>query len=336
MTTEVDPENVLFLESESDCERFLPESDNDDEDPNMLLETGSSSAEESPKGQPKRSYAENRSKACTFLDKAVCKYAHQRLLGVGSGTLQKMRQGQAAFTNTRRASFPKHPTLGVSLRESVRTKWPYVMLFLWLVYHSAAEILPTKFKMPNGYATECEPSEDGDFQLRYVTNFLQSLDAHYKVPDLHSLGPGSFQGPRRFLQHRKPIDLFYEHVAFESQQERTPAGLASFMRIFHKVFRTHLCFRAKGEHAECNVCSKLKRQISRATTEELRKKAHRAYSEHILSQWIDRQTYWSIRTLSQAWFRSLAQLHLDVPSHVDSSYSLVKAMRTHMPTSILA
>ena len=62
-------------------------------------------------------------------------------------------------------------------------------------------------------------------------------------------------------------------------------------------------FREKNEHAPCDVCGKLKRRIATAMSKQNREEAYRAYSRHILSQWLDRQTYWKLRSLSQDLWR---------------------------------
>lgn len=91
------------------------------------------------------------------------------------------------------------------MRASPREKWQYVLCFLWLLYHSAAEVLPTKFRMPNGYLKEeIEGDDEEEFLVRYVGTFMQNREAYHNMPHLQSIGPGSFEGPRRFLQHRKP------------------------------------------------------------------------------------------------------------------------------------
>lgn len=233
-------------------------------------------------------------------------------MGIGSSVIAKLRQGQSGYTQEKRTPLPKHPGCGKALRQQKNDKWPRVLCFLCLPYHSAAEVLPTRFKMPNGFLAEgLEPGDDEekdeDYLTRYVSSFLQGLDSYHRTPDLDQAGPGTFGGPRRYLQHRKPIDVYYEYVAFETAANQTPAGLATFLRIFfHSIYKDHLKFRGKGEHAECNVCSSRKKAITKARNSEERAKAYRIYSSHLLSQWVDRQCYWHQRTLSQSWFRPLA------------------------------
>ena len=302
---------VIFSESEglvSEAEGHV-----DDLEPEVLVESDTSPCNEpSSSSRITRSYGNRNHAQLTFLGKTVCASAHQRLMGIGTSMLSKLRKGENAFTNKSRVPLPKHPGIGISMRTSSRDKWPRVLSFLWPVYHSAAEVLPTKFRMPNGYLKEgVELNDEDDFLTRYVSTFLHGLHSYHNMPDLHKIGPGSFEGPRRFLQHRKPIDVYNEYIAFETAGGRMPANFSTFMKVFHAVAKDHLKFRSKGEHAECNTCSKMKKQMSKANNQEDREKAYRVYSSHILAQWVDRQAYWSNRTLSQSWFRAFALFSIE-------------------------
>lgn len=303
--------------SNIDASEILPESDSGsacfEESPPMnlenvddfqvLVQSGSSEPEpaSSHRSQPRRKPLAGK---LTFLGRDVCRSAHQRLMGIGESIITKIRKGEQVFTQKKRPAEPKHPVTGISMHARETNKWQRVLCFLWLLYHSQAEVLPTKFKMPNGYLMEGgEGDDDDDFQNRYVHSFLQGLHSYHKMPDFNSIGPGCFEGPRRFLQHRKPIDVYNEYVASETAASQIPCALSTFMKVFRCISKDHLKFRSKGEHAECTICSKLKKAMSKARAADDRQKSYRSYSSHILSQWIDRQTYWHQRTLSQAWFR---------------------------------
>ena len=301
-----DDQCELLLESDSDQELSVAVQSGSED---CFCESSSSEGGEEEFKDQMRQYTTRRHDHHSFLGREVCRGAHQRLLGIGAGTVQALRQGQRVFTNQDRIGLPQHPGLKVSLRTSSNNKWPRILLFLWLLYHSAAEVLPTKFRMPSGYVQEGEKKdeEDEDLSDRYVSSFLQKLDDYHNMPDLNAIGPGTFHGPRRFLQHRKRIDVYYEYVAYEESADSTPASFATFLRVFNAVYRDHLRFRSKGEHAECSVCNKLKRDMAKATAADARDRAYRQYSQHILAQWFDRQCYWSVRSLSQTWFRALAR-----------------------------
>lgn len=68
------------------------------------------------------------------------------------------------------------------------------------------------------------------------------------------------------------------------------------------IFRSHLGFRQKGDFGQCDVCYKLRSKIRKAETKALKNAATKAYTRHLLSQWLDRAFYWSQRALSRQWF----------------------------------
>ena len=306
----------IFAESDSepvpDCFEETSTEENNTTEVFVQSDSGPDSAPETS-GHTKRKGRRSKLKL-QFLGKCVCQRAHQQLMQIGAGAIERVRQGRPAFQ--KREPLPKHPGVGRALRMTDRSKWQKVLAFLWLLYHSQAEVLPTKFKMPSGYLKEGfqnqSDDEDEDFQIRYVQSFLQSLETYHKMPDFDSMGPGTFSGPRRYLQHRKPIDVYNEYVAHATSNGEAPSCLSTFMTVFRATYKDHLKFRNKGEHAECNVCSKMKKNMSRARTQEDRQRAYKTYSAHILSQWVDRQTYWHQRTLSQAWFRPSSSIQMKI------------------------
>ena len=213
-----------------------------------------------------------------------------------------MREGKPGYTmDQHRVYHPKHPTMDLSMRRSVDGKWQYILCFFWLLYVSEAEILPTRFGMPSEKVLKAN-AHDEDFEERYVTNYLRDIDAQFAMPSIEHLGPGSFLGPCRFLEWAQPVDIFYQYVAHEENEGRKPSTLTTFMKVYHKVFGTFLKFRGKLEHAQCNHCARLKAKIKGARSKSDRTQFVREFSQHILSQWLDRQVYWKIRGLSQRFF----------------------------------
>ena len=149
--------STAMLASDSDGETDQLHEQSSDE-AGAFLESGSSDAEDRQvdhdAGEPlaqqlvrvRRSYKQRQSsrrRGFVFLGRPVCCRALERLLAVGSSSLQKLRSGVQAFTNERRLKEPRHPTLGVSLvRLGTGIKWPTIVEFLWQCYHSTAEGLP--------------------------------------------------------------------------------------------------------------------------------------------------------------------------------------------------
>ena len=72
-----------------------------------------------------------------------------------------------------------------------------------------------------------------------MNHFLTNLDAQFDG-SAETLGPGSFQGPRRYLEHAQPIDLYWQYMAYAEAQGQEGAALSTFMRCFKKVFSEHL------------------------------------------------------------------------------------------------
>ena len=300
--------------------------------------------DETPKlREPKRQYASRRRESVEFLGKRVCTRACARLLKVGQTTIQRLRSGEDVFTMSVRRKLPKHPSFGFSMRGDTGQTWVHVVLYLWMVYHSAAECLPTDFvsgfksnqKADLENQSECkfpQPGGDEETVLRSVHGFMRSLHQYNSDIEAHMIGPGFFRGERRHLPHGCRTEMFFEYRAYcRSVGEQEPASYATFLRIANKVFGPHLRsgflhFRKPSEHAVCDVCTRLKRSMrfrrgaiastngSNADADVVRAyTTHTHTHTHILHQWLDRQVYWSLRTLSQNWFRreiDLAERHV--------------------------
>ena len=121
-------------------------------------------------------------------------------------------------------------------------------------------------------------------------------------------GPGTFTGPRRYIEYTKPIELFYQYQGFAESRQEKAASFSTFLRIMRPIFKTHIKCRDKGEHGQCDTCYKLRSAIKRAGSKEAKANLVRSYSRHLLSQWLDRTTYWHLRAQSRAFFAE--SLHL--------------------------
>ena len=175
--------NGILFESASEPEILLGS------DQEVLFDSGEDvlvdkSVEEQPR--KKRKYASRNKTTLKFLDKMVCTRGHQRLYGIGSHALQKLRGGQRAYTmHENRAIEPKHPQLAVSLGRSMgNCKWPHVLSFFWMLYMSVAEILPHKLAMPSSKGQgldEAFLAKDPDYQDRYTENFMRNIERNYEI-----------------------------------------------------------------------------------------------------------------------------------------------------------
>ena len=106
-----------------------------------------------------------------------------------------------------------HPTFGFAMRGDVAEKWPSVVMFLWFVYHSAAECMPTdslhKLKKPEAIKEAAFVEDrDPDLSARHINHFVRTLQTYNSDIEAHLIGPGSFKGERRYLQHGSRTEFF--------------------------------------------------------------------------------------------------------------------------------
>lgn len=265
----------------------------------------------------KRQYSKRDSQPSTFLGMRVCRNALARLLGVGGSTLARIRHGEKVYTNKLRPGIPKHPTFGFSLRGECGAVWEQVVSFLWCIYHSSAEVMPNNYKIPGHGSMETplpdkSTAEDDDAMARILNGFQLTLHTKSSDPELNMIGPGTFAGPMRALPHGSRTELFWEYCAFCDARGQSQASYSTFLRVANPILKPgekngHLRFRQPTEHSQCDVCFGLKRDITRAKTDDARREAMRSHHRHILSQWMDRQCYWSFRSMSHAVFAAIQE-----------------------------
>ena len=264
----------------------------------------------------KRARQPRTSAKAEFLKKTVCIKALSRLLGVGSSTLQRLRQGHCQVY-AGRPKRPKHPVFGFCIDSDTATKWKVVVTFLWHIYHSSAECLPTSGRLQKAcqsaeeaaFPETREEEEDSNFSMRFVTQVMRELHVYSSDLDLLRLGPDSGDlAPKRYLQHSTRTELYYEFVAFCEASNQQAASFATFLRVANAVMKpgmrgARLAFRKPGDHAQCDRCWELKDAIRRSSNAAERESNHRALVKHVLSQWLDRQQYWQHRSQSHRWFQ---------------------------------
>ena len=263
--------------------------------------------------QPSRPYPARRLRpgSSTFDGKPVCLRVFRMLLGIGETTLQRLRQRDEIYTNRSRQPLPKHPSFGFTIRGEGASKWMGVVMFFWYVYHSSAEHMPDNFRAVTKESAfrAVADSTDADSELRAISSFMQTLQSRSADVDVHTIGPGTFAGERRFLPFGTRSEMFYEYRAFCSANNEEPASYTTFMRIAKAVIgpaqkNGHLKFRKVNEHAKCDDCVRLKKALKvKIRAGESRSEQQKEYMRHILSQWLDRQLYWQFRSMSQTFFR---------------------------------
>lgn len=295
---------------------------------NQLQEFFSSSEDESKPESPrqkgalpgrasKRAYSAGRAKAgaSCLLGKPVCLHALGRLLAVGASTLEKLRRGENVFTG--RSERPKHPIFGFCLDNETSAKWHSVAVFLWHIYHSSAEFMPSNLRIPSRrtealHATTVDDG-DADFSARYVAKALNELSEYSADINVTMLGPGGEGAPKRWLQHSNRTELYHEFVAYSEANNMQPASFGTFLKVVNCVMKpgmrgAHLAFRKAGDHAQCDVCWRLKLCIRQSRSNDERMQHHKALIKHTLSQWLDRQEYWRHRSLSHSYFQQFAEM----------------------------
>lgn len=146
-----------------------------------------------------------------------------------------------------------------------------------------------------------------------VNHFLQSLQTYGSDPDVHLVGPGTFAGPCRWLQASSRTELYWEYYASCMASDQAPASYSTFLRVANCILKPgmrggHLKFRGVNQHGKCNLCYELKLKIKTIRSREQKQEAYRLYSHHLLSQWLDRQQYWSYRAMSQTWVKTMLDM----------------------------
>lgn len=252
-----------------------------------------------------RSYKKRRTESMRFAGQIVCQRAFAALLGIGDGTVEKVRKGQKAFTNKQRPPIPKHPVYGFSMDRG--SKWISVVMFFFFVYHSVAEVLPRPLAMPRGTNFQETPFVvEEDFAYRKVNEYMTGLNAATNDPGQLNIGPGSCLGDKRYIQHSSLTELYWEYIAYSATSNTEPASYSVFLRLASKIVGKRNCqlgIRKSSEHAQCDTCFRLKTLIKQTRGKNIIQHYYRQYSDHILSQWLDRQVYWSFRALSRAHFK---------------------------------
>ena len=83
-----------------------------------------------------------------------------------------------------KAKEPVHPTFGFAMRGDSREKWPTIVQYLWFVYHSVGEVMPTdtahklKPKVLN-QPEECPfPERKPDDLTRHINSLMSSLQKY--------------------------------------------------------------------------------------------------------------------------------------------------------------
>jgi len=151
--------------------------------------------------------------------------------------------------------------------------------------------------------------EDGaDVAERAVAASVLEIEAYGRNVESYFRGPGFFRGQRRFVPNGSPMSLYWEYVAFAQGRSESPASFTTFLRVFRRIWKDKLIFRTSSQHAQCDTCSGLKKDIKSARSDSERHGFLQRYVGHVRNQWQDRMIYWSLCILSTTWAtQALAQ-----------------------------
>ena len=138
-------------------------------------------------------------------------------------------------------------------------KWPSVLEYLWWVYHSTAEPMPTKFLFANDGGTKfwkaaadsmpesnSDADEPQDVLARRIESIVLDLRAYERDPNSYTTsGPGTLSqrgGAVRFLQHSSATSLYYEYKAVSEKQGMRPDRIGGFNVHAHFQDRPQAAF----------------------------------------------------------------------------------------------
>lgn len=299
-TSEEECFEATDTERGSECEFFASDAEfyaSDEEPPRKRARGGDTSGSVVQKDRAVRDRQQAR-----FLGLNVCKRALAQLLGVGQSTIHSIRQGRPALTNNCRAAPPRHPMFGFVLR-GVESLWESVIMYLWFLYNSEAEHMPNEFVLRAELEAPFpdDQQQQADEVTRVLTSMSRLLQTTYTDTDVHLVGPGTFKGPLKALPHSTRTDLYYDYCAYTVSRQLPQASYSTFMRAANKVLKPGIRrFRKQNEHGQCDHCYALRQSISSARTVFQKEEARKEHHRHVLSQWLDRQCFRSLRSMSHS------------------------------------
>lgn len=247
----------------------------------------------------------------------MCRRALAALLSIGGSTFDRLRHGESVFTNSVRKPIQKHPLFGFALRGNVQHVWEEIIIFFYHVYHTTGEVLPDSWHMmqkgdletpfPEDQPEAANKAEERD---RLINSIGRTLNTSTTDIETQLIGPGSFSGPRRCVQHQTRTDFYFEFLAFAESRKSRTCSYSCFMKVASAVIKpglqgSHLKFRKPGQHGQCDYCFTTRERVRAARTEAAKLEVERDLARHRLSQWQDRQVYWSFRNMSQRFFSNL-------------------------------
>lgn len=240
-----------------------------------------------PKRPRKRQVAQARY-GCSFLGQKVCKKALLALIGVGKSRAQRVARRRVDLRRAR----PKGTWGRILSKPRKDGVFEQLLKFFWSLYCSVGEAMPDRlrFARASGGSVRCRPDgrtdasdDDSDGGLyvcgdssdeeRIVRGATLYLSQQRAFDDLLRLGPGTSDGPRRYLPKSSKKELYWQYAAMAKRNGERVASYTSFLRVFHLCFEEigFLRFRkCKGDHAVCTACEGFKEELRSARNVKLR------------------------------------------------------------------
>ena len=111
--------------------------------------------------------------------------------------------------------------------------------------------------------------------------------------------------PKRYLPPGQKVVYYWQLVKECTDQGERPPSWTTFKRIWSKHFKHILGFRKSSQHSKCSTCEGLKHELKAKHTLSDRLQVAGKLSDHLVSQWRDRQVYWRARHLAKLTLTSI-------------------------------
>ena len=220
----------------------------------------------------------------------VCKFAFQKILGIGNSRVKRLSSGGPDDRfGPRPIGDPRgHRPEGFT---SVYTH-------LWNTYNSIAEFMPDGCVLTSA-RDPTQPVSDATRRNVEAFNHAASSGPFGPGTDKLILTPTD-ELPEKYLPPGSKRDHWWTYLA--SQPLPTPQGnhasYTTFKRVWKTCFEKVLKIRAYSKFSTCNTCAELKQKMRSAATHAARCQRAEEYARHLEKTWRDRQVYWRMRGAS--------------------------------------
>ena len=188
--------------------------------------------------------------------------------------------------------------------------------FFLELYLTCAEDLPEFEHSAKNVDDMIEKGTSEEVTLKFDKSFVYSTEIPIAERVNMLVGGSDVKCHMRFLPPSKPMDLWYQFLAWCESQNRLQRtkGLrkgsndeyipswATFYRTWDEIwYKKLLDFRKRSMHAECSVCFQARADLhSRGLPVQERLIVATKWREHLCRQYADRLLYYSLRYMSRA------------------------------------